>query len=143
MVNSLTVDDEEVSFTIDNQGRASTENAKLQYVDGDKVLWESDNFIVNATSSVSVSSGGFDEEGGEWRLHYQKRVVNSSQWVNESVDINSELSTMFSEHVETMLWILQAGAIPIFVVAFAFWWSREEKPFDLDDEVPLEAELLE
>ena len=77
-------------------------------------------------SSVSVSSGGFDEEGGEWRLHYQKeRAVNSSQWVNESVDINSELSTLFSESVETLLWILQAGAIPIFVVAFAFWWSRE------------------
>ena len=115
----------------------------MQYVDGDKLLWESDNFIVNASSSVSVSSDGFDEEGGEWRLHYQKRVVNSSQWVNESVDINSEFSTMFSEHVETMMWILQAGAIPIFVVAFAFWWSREEKPLDLDDEVPLEAELLE
>ena len=53
------------------------------------------------------------------------------------------MSTLFSESVETLLWILQAGAIPIFVVAFAFWWSREEKPFDLDDEAPLEAELLE
>ena len=143
VVDSLSIDDGEVSFTIQNQGRASTQNATLQYVDGDKVLWESDNFIANASSSVSVSSGGFDKEGGEWRLHYQKRAVNSSQWVNESVDRSPEVTTLFSESVETLLWILQAGAIPIFVVAFAFWWSREEKPFDLDDEVPLEAELLE
>ena len=143
VVNSLSIDDGEVSFTIDNQGRASTQNATLQYVDGDKVLWESENFTANATSSVSVSSSGFDEEGGEWRLHYQKRVVHSSQWVNESVDLNPQVTTLFSESVETLLWILQAGAIPVFVVAFAFWWSREEKPFDLDEEVPLEAELLE
>ena len=76
-------------------------------------------------------------------MHYQKRVVHSSQWVNESVSANPEISTLLSESIETLVWILQAGAIPIFVVAFAFWWSREEKPFDLDDEVPLEAELIE
>jgi hypothetical protein len=143
VVNSLIVDDGEVSFTIDNQGRASTQNATLQYVDGDKVLWESDNFTANASSSVYVTSDGFDEDGGEWRLSYQKRVVHSSQWVNESVAITPEVKSLFSEHVETVLWILQAGAIPVFVVAFAFWWSREEKPFDLGDEVPLEAELVE
>ncbi len=143
MVNSLSIDDGEVSFTIDNQGRASTQNATLQYVDGDKVLWESKNFTANASSSVSVSSSGFDEEGGEWRLHYQKRVVHSSQWVNESVNLNPQVTTLLSESVEILLWILQAGAIPVFVVAFAFWWSREEKPFDLDEETPLEAELLE
>ena len=143
MVNSLSIDDGKVSFNIDNLGRASTQNATLQYVDGNKILWQSDKFTANATSSVFVSSSGFDEEGGEWRLNYQKRVVNSSQWVNESVDQSPEASTFFSESVETLLWILQAGAIPIFVVAFAFWWSREEKPFDLDEEVPLEAELVE
>ena len=143
MVNSLSIDDGKVSFNIDNLGRASTQNATLQYVDGNKILWQSDKFTANATSSVFVSSSGFDEEGGEWRLNYQKRVVNSSQWVNESVDQSPEVSTFFSESVETLLWILQAGAIPIFVVAFAFWWSREEKPFDLDEEVPLEAELVE
>ena len=37
----LSIDDGEVSFTIDNQGRASTQNATLQYVDGDKILGES------------------------------------------------------------------------------------------------------
>ena len=63
--------------------------------------------------------------------------------MNESVNLNPQVTTLLSESVETLLWILQAGAIPVFVVAFAFWWSREEKPFDLDEETPLEAELLE
>ena len=61
-------------------GRASTQNATLQYVNGDKVLWESDNFTANATSTKTITSSGFDHEGGEWRLSYQKRVVHSSQW---------------------------------------------------------------
>ena len=105
VVNSLSIEDGEVSFTIDNQGRASTQNATLQYVDGDKILWESKNFTANASRSVSVSSSGFDVEGGEWRLHYQKRVVHSSQWVNESVNLNPQVTTLLSESVETLLWL--------------------------------------
>ena len=42
-----------------------------------------------------------------------------------------------------ILWIAQALSIPLIVVAFAFWWSREDKPFGLDEEELLEAELLE
>ena len=99
--------------------------------------------LIKALITHNAVTSACKKEGGEWRLHYQKRAVNSSQWVNESVDRSPEVSTLFSESVETLLWILQAGAIPIFVVAFAFWWSREEKPFDLDDEAPLEAELVE
>jgi hypothetical protein len=38
---------------------------------------------------------------------------------------------------------LQVGAIPLFVIGFAFWWSREEKPFGIDEEMPLDAELIE
>ncbi len=126
-----------------NQGRASTRNATLQYVDGAKVLWESQNFTANASSTTTIKSTGFDHEGGEWRLSYQKRVIHSSQWVNESVDISPETQSFFSKSIETIVWIMQAGAIPLFVIAFAFWWSREETPFDLDDEIPLEAELIE
>ena len=142
VVESFSIDDEVVTFTVNNMGRASTQNATLQYIDGDKVLWESDNFTANATSKTTVKTGGFDYEGGEWRLSYQKRVVHSSQWVNESVSI-SPTTSFFSQSVETLVWVLQAGAVPLFVVAFAFWWSREEKPFDLEDDSPLEAELLE
>ena len=143
VVESFSIDDEVVTFTVNNMGRASTQNATLQYIDGDKVLWESDNFTANATSKTTVKTGGFDYEGGEWRLSYQKRVVHSSQWVNESVSINPSTTSLFSQSVETLVWVLQAGAVPLFVVAFAFWWSREEKPFDLEDDSPLEAELLE
>jgi hypothetical protein len=42
-----------------------------------------------------------------------------------------------------ILWIAQAVSIPLIVVAFAFWWSREDKPLVLDEEEPLEAELIE
>ena len=143
VVESFSIDDEVVTFTVNNMGRASTQNATLQYIDGDKILWESDNFTANATSKTSVKTGGFDYEGGEWRLSYQKRVVHSSQWVNESVSMSPSTTSFLSQSVETLVWVLQAGAVPLFVVAFAFWWSREEKPFDLEDDAPLEAELLE
>ena len=143
VVESFSIDDEVVTFTVNNMGRASTQNATLQYIDGDKILWESDNFTANATSKISVKTGGFDYEGGEWRLSYQKRVVHSSQWVNESVSMSPSTTSFLSQSVETLVWVLQAGAVPLFVVAFAFWWSREEKPFDLEDDAPLEAELLE
>ena len=76
----------DITYTISNLGHASTMNATLQYIDGDNILWESNNFTVNATESVTATTGGFGYEGGEWRLSYQKRVVNSSQWVNESVN---------------------------------------------------------
>ena len=143
VVESFSIDDEVVTFTVNNMGRASTQNATLQYIEGDKILWESDNFTANATSKTSVKTGGFDYEGGEWRLSYQKRVVHSSQWVNESVSMSPSTTSFLSQSVETLVWVLQAGAVPLFVVAFAFWWSREEKPFDLEDDSPLEAELLE
>ena len=58
-----------------------------------------------------------------------------------------ELSTLevysFSNSDITLLWILQIGALPLFVICFAFWWSREEKPFQLGDAEPLDAELVD
>ena len=143
VVEAFSIDDEEVTFTVNNMGRASTRNATLQYVDGDKILWESDNFTANASSMTQVSSGGFDYEGGEWRLSYQKRVVHSSQWVNESVEISPYSKSLFDHSIELLIWVIKAGAIPIIVVAFAVWWSREDKPFYIDDEAVLEAEIIE
>ena len=107
-------------------------------------MWESDNFTANASSITEVTSSGWDDlQGGEWRLSYQKRVVHSSQWVNESVELSPYSKSLFDHSIEMLLWIAQAGAIPIIVVAFAFWWSREEKPFDIEDEAVLEAEIIE
>ena len=143
VVEYFSIDGEDVTFTVNNMGRASTQNATLQYVDGDKVLWESDNFTANATSMTTVKSSGFDHEGGEWRLSYQKRVVHSSQWVNESVSLSPLTTSFLSQSAEALIWILQVGAIPLFAVAFAFWWSREEKPLSMLESEVLEAELIE
>ncbi len=143
VIDDFTIDDEEVTFSVNNLGWASTRNATLQYVDGEEVLWESVNFTANASSTTTVSSDGFDFEGGEWRLSYQKRVINSAQWVNESVDVAPSSDGFFTQSMETIVWVLQAGAVPLFVIAFAFWWSREEKPFDMNEEIPLEAELID
>jgi len=68
-------------------------NATLQYIDGDNILWQSNNFTANATESVTATTGGFGFEGGEWRLSYQKRVITSSQWVNETVNSTPTIMT--------------------------------------------------
>jgi len=143
VVDDFSIDDEEVTFSVNNLGWASTRNATLQYVDGEEVLWESVNFTANASDTTTVTSGGFDFAGGEWRLSYQKRVINSAQWVNESVDVKPSSPDLFSQSLETIVWILQVGTIPLFVIAFAFWWSREEKPFEMNEQIPLEAELID
>ena len=44
MLDEFNIDGDEVEFTVTNEGRVSTRNAIIQYVDGDKVLWESANF---------------------------------------------------------------------------------------------------
>ncbi len=143
VLDEFNIDGDEVEFTVTNEGRASTRNATLQYVDGDKVLWESANFTANASSTTTISSDGFDHTGGKWRLSYQKRVIHSSQWVNESVNVGDYELSFFAQTTQTMIWALQAGIIPLVVIGFAFWWSREDKPLEMEEEIPLEAELLD
>jgi hypothetical protein len=61
-------------------------------------------FGVNATNSTTVS---FDvaksdiEVDGYWNLNYQKRVINASTWVNETLDSN--LTVAFVEAEEGFL----------------------------------------
>jgi len=143
VVEELIIQGEDVTFTVNNLGRASTRNATLQYVTGNEILWESDNFTANATSQAIVSSSGFNHDGGEWRLSYQKRVIHSSKFVNETVDIASTKITTSSFSSSTLTWMLQVGAIPLAALAFAFWWSREEKPLEIIDNSTIEAELLD
>ena len=136
-VESIAIEDDVVNFDIVNDGRASTRNATLQYLskETEEILWQSDNFTVNATSTTSVSSNGFDYDNGEWRLSYQKRIIDSAQWVNESVDLSSVEMISSSTSTTTLIWALQIGAIPLFVLCFAFWWSKKEKPFELYGDV--------
>ena len=127
-VESIAIDDDVVNFDIVNDGRATTRNATLQYLSKEtgEILWQSDNFTVNATSKISVSTNGFDYDNGEWRLSYQKRVINSAQWVNESVDIS------FAEQVEDEYWLGGWGMFDPFSMIFAMlaaaWWLSRTNP---------------
>ena len=63
---------------------------RLEQEDGDggEVTWTSELFSVNATNSSHVyldSSNLSLTEYGHFELFYQKRVIDSSQWVNESI----------------------------------------------------------
>ncbi len=91
-VQSLTVSGDEVEMTVENLGHASTSNASLQHMDAaGEVVWTSPMFTVNASNVTNVN---FDLEmepfeDGTWGLMYQKRVINASQWVNESINTSS------------------------------------------------------
>tara|TARA_B100000965_G_scaffold307079_1_gene266004 strand:- start:2392 stop:3792 length:1401 start_codon:yes stop_codon:yes gene_type:complete len=89
-VRSLEVSSNSVTLDVVNHGQASTSNATLQYVGADgEVAWTSDAFTVNATNSTIVD---FDisalsvASDGAWQMYYQKRVINSSTWVTESIN---------------------------------------------------------
>jgi len=89
-VQSLEISQDSIKLTVFNHGMASTSNASLEYLnEGGDVVWASPLFGVNATNSSTVQ---FDVkastfvQGGSWNLNYQKRVINASVWVNESVE---------------------------------------------------------
>jgi hypothetical protein len=88
VVNSIDINDQEVTFSVDNLGRATTRNATLNFINSDnETLWQSDNFTVNATNSTTITTSGFEpKEDGYWVLIYQKRIINSSLFVSEPVD---------------------------------------------------------
>ena len=88
-VQSIEVSDNQLTLDIQNHGYATTNNASLQYLDNNgDLLWASPFFSVNATNT-SVQT--FDADGiefsdeGMWNLNYQKRIIESSQWINETV----------------------------------------------------------
>ena len=89
-VQSLEISQDSIELTVFNHGMASTSNASLEYLnEGGDVVWASPLFGVNASNSSTVQ---FDVkastfvQGGSWNLNYQKRVINASVWVNESVE---------------------------------------------------------
>jgi len=88
-VQSIEISDNQLTLDIQNHGYATTNNASLQYLDNNgDLLWASPFFSVNATNT-SVQT--FDADGiefsdeGMWNLNYQKRIIDSSQWINETV----------------------------------------------------------
>ena len=91
----------QISVEVSNLGHSSTANATLNYYNYDgELLWNSENFGVNATNhskiiidanNLSLSSDGF------WSVTYQKRVVDSSQWVEESINQSTIIINSGSE----------------------------------------------
>tara|TARA_Y100000589_G_scaffold327658_1_gene369960 strand:- start:1518 stop:2864 length:1347 start_codon:yes stop_codon:yes gene_type:complete len=89
-VEMIQIENGNLRLNIDNLGQATTRNATLIQTDGDgAVIWESTNFTVNASSNAIIDLGYYPEGSenvGNWSLYYQKRVIDSSTWVTESVD---------------------------------------------------------
>lgn len=90
-VNSFDLDvGDKMTLDVTNLGHASTSNASVQYVDSDGVeLWTSANFSVNGTNStvaVLPADNLTLVDGGVFQLYYQKRVIDASIWVNESIN---------------------------------------------------------
>tara|TARA_B100001287_G_scaffold45102_2_gene34165 strand:- start:524 stop:1864 length:1341 start_codon:yes stop_codon:yes gene_type:complete len=89
-VDMIQIENSNLRLNIDNLGHATTRNATLIQTDGDgAVIWESTNFTVNASSNAVIDLGFYPEGSeniGNWSLYYQKRVIDSSTWVTESVE---------------------------------------------------------
>ena len=90
-VDMIQIENSNLRLNIDNLGHATTRNATLIQTDGDgAVIWESTNFTVNASSNAVIDLGFYPEGSenlGNWSLYYQKRVIDSSTWVTESVEM--------------------------------------------------------
>ena len=90
VVESIEIKGDEIDAHVVNLGRASTSNVTLQYSDSSgQVLWNSSLFGVNATNQTKITLDARNLtliEGGNWSIHYQKRVIDASQWVEENID---------------------------------------------------------
>ena len=87
-INSFIIEDGNIAIDVDNLGRASTSNATVQYIDDGVVQWTSESFGVNATNSTQTildASNLTMTDTGYFELYYQKRVIDASIWVNESI----------------------------------------------------------
>ena len=116
-VTSFVIDDSDIVLNVDNLGRASTSNATVRYIDDGDVQWTSETFGVNATNTTQVyldTSNLSMSDTGHFELYYQKRVIDASLWVNESipedvVEISDAKSTGFLPFASPILSILAIG----------------------------------
>ena len=90
VVTSFEITDNGIVADVSNLGHASTSNATFHYSDSSgNLLWHSENFGVNATNQSEITIGikNLSLVGdGIWTVHYQKRVIDSSTWVEELID---------------------------------------------------------
>ena len=90
VIEDFQISDGKLEAKVINLGHASTSNATFHYSNSnDEVIWHSESFGVNATneSVIILNSTGLSlVDDGIWSLHYQKRVIDSSGWVDELIE---------------------------------------------------------
>ena len=90
VIESFEITEDKIVADVSNLGHASTSNATFHYSDSSgNLIWHSENFGVNATnqSEIIVGTKNLSLVGdGIWTVHYQKRVIDSSTWVEELID---------------------------------------------------------
>ena len=90
VIEDFQISEGKLEAKVINLGHASTSNATFHYSNSnDEVIWHSESFGVNATneSVIILNSTGLSlVDDGIWSLHYQKRVIDSSGWVDELIE---------------------------------------------------------
>ena len=133
VVESVSIEEGELTLDITNHGQASTANASLEYHSETKeVLWSSPLFGVNATNH-SVVSFPFEQSvlksTGTWNLNYQKRVINAATWVNESVDENTSVTVVEADdRMLTGAGLFNPVSVIIGIIGVALLTRRETSP---------------
>ena len=133
VVESVSIEEGELTLDITNHGQASTANASLEYLsETNEVLWSSPLFGVNATNH-SVVSFPFEQSvlksTGTWNLNYQKRVINAATWVNESVDENTSITVVESDdRMLTGAGLFNPVSVIIGMIGVALLARRETLP---------------
>ena len=126
IVESIEINGDQVDTHVVNLGRASTSNATLHYSDSSGVLlWQSPLFGVNATNQTKVTLDSRNLtliEDGAWSIHYQKRVIDASQWVEEYID---DATVEISEDKEGFL-PAPSMFIHLFSILMAVFAGRRE-----------------
>ena len=121
-----------------NNGHATTENASIQYVfeDSMEVLWQSENFSVNASNETHVTLDARNlslQPGGTFALHYMKRVIDSAQWVHEPID--AQFVEVVEEQEEGWLPYPSAAlSIVCMIVGAIYSKSRRNTPLSVEKE---------
>ena len=133
VVESVSIEEGELTLDISNHGQASTANASLEYhSETNEVLWSSPLFGVNATNH-SVVSFPFEQSvlksTGTWNLNYQKRVINAATWVNESVDENTSVTVVEADdRMLTGAGLFNPVSVIIGMIGVALLTRRETSP---------------
>ena len=133
VVESVSIEEGELTLDITNHGQASTANASLEYhSETNEVLWSSPLFGVNATNH-SVVSFPFEQSvlksTGTWNLNYQKRVINAATWVNESVDENTSVTVVEADdRMLTGPGLFNPVSVIIGMIGVALLTRRETSP---------------